>query len=136
MRLFSRNHKPPEQAVITPLMRPPLIIEGHDVRPEIPLYGLMTPCLLNALIELLPNHGRVVTFTSRSAGDSLHEKLTFTYGTVSLEIDIIDVYINWAIKHDLARTPSASDNDLVALSVSGKLVDTLGRVINEHITRS
>ena len=62
---------------------------SHAVEPVVPLAGQTTICILNELLPLLPGDNRVISFESKSAGDSLHEQLKLSFGVLTLKFSII-----------------------------------------------
>lgn len=110
-----------------------LAIDVHTPELDVPLISQNTICILNGLLPLLPGDGRMISFQSRTAGVSLHEEVKITYSSTTVRIAVIGTYIDWGVELDNSKRPTAADDDVLALSLSGRIVDLIGEVINGHL---
>jgi hypothetical protein len=105
----------------------------HVVEPILPIVGQTTICILNELLPHLPGNNRMISFGSKSVGDTLDEYLRITYGTLTLKLDLMGNCVTWNLEHDHTKTPCASDGDLAALVVSGIVDRVVKSVLTSHV---
>jgi hypothetical protein len=104
----------------------------HGPEPIVPLVGQTVTCILNELLPLLPGDGRVITFKSKQAGDTLYEHLRITYGMVTIRVKSIGAYVHWDVEFDEDKKPSAADADVVALALANRISEKILAVVDSH----